>query len=127
MKVRVRATIVLDVDVLGDDRDLAQFMIEENSCPGTGAVGSALEAAILQGHESGTCWACPDGKNEILTFEPAEPLPPNGAHAVATKTRVQVSGALFGRIIVDEEMPPDEARLVDPRTGKVLAIVRGLS
>lgn len=34
------------------------FTIEENGCPGTGRVGTALERAIEDSWTTMTCWAC---------------------------------------------------------------------
>jgi len=55
-KVRVRVTFDIDVEVQEGDHTL--FMIEENSCPGTGVVGAAIEKAIMEAEEGNYCWAC---------------------------------------------------------------------
>lgn len=69
MKVRVKCTFFVDVDIDGDT-DLIKFMIEENSCPGTGAVGVALDRAIEYANANGVCWACNlNGENEIIREE----------------------------------------------------------
>lgn len=63
--IKVRATVVVEVQ-LSDDSD-EHFIIEENSCPGTGVVGSAITAAIAHGDETSTCWACAlSGENHII-------------------------------------------------------------
>jgi hypothetical protein len=47
--------------------DIASFMIEENGCPGTGVVWSALSDHMEAHDEAGTCWACAlEGKNEVV-------------------------------------------------------------
>ncbi len=72
MKLVVRCTFEVEVDVLDsyrDDLDLLQFMIHDNSCPGTGSVGRAIEEAIELGHETGKCWACPTGQNTIVSID----------------------------------------------------------
>jgi hypothetical protein len=48
-----------------DDAD-PEFRIEENSSPGTGPVGAALEAAIEEANAVHICWACPSGTNQII-------------------------------------------------------------
>lgn len=65
MKVRVRCSFVVDVE-LPDDCD-PYFTIEDNGCPGTGAVQMALEKIMVEHDNASTCWACAaEGKNEIL-------------------------------------------------------------
>jgi hypothetical protein len=67
MKVKVRCTFVIEVDVPDENADIASFMIEENGCPGTGVVWSALSDHMEAHDEAGTCWACAlEGKNEIV-------------------------------------------------------------
>lgn len=65
MTLRVRCTIEVDVKV-PNDRD-PEFDIEENHCPGTGVVGSAIEREMTYHEVEGTCWGCAaQGKNEII-------------------------------------------------------------
>jgi len=65
VKVRVRCTYLVEVE-LPDDADV-KFIIEENGCPGTGAVGLALEETMKECDAASQCWACAlGGKNEIL-------------------------------------------------------------
>lgn len=65
--VRVRCTFEVDVEVPADWTDeQAEFAIEENSCPYTGLVGAALDAAWARAEATGTCACCPTGKNEII-------------------------------------------------------------
>lgn len=68
MKVRVKCTWYVDVEFPdGTERDLVEFMVGENSCPGTGAVGAALYRAIADGNARGVCWACNGhGENELV-------------------------------------------------------------
>jgi hypothetical protein len=73
-KLRVRCTVELDVWIprpagIEHTDDFLQFIIEENSCPGTGSVGMAIEKAIERGDATSTCWACPSGENKILSIE----------------------------------------------------------
>ncbi len=68
--VRVRASVEIDVEFDDEvDNDLIHFMVEENSCPGTGIVGGALRALVHQHDEASTCWACGNnGENKILSI-----------------------------------------------------------
>ncbi len=74
MKLRVKCTWLVDVDVPDDTSpDDARFDIEENHCPGTGRVGAALDDAMRDAHARGVCWACNGGgTNEIVSGLPAE-------------------------------------------------------
>ena len=68
MKIKVKCEFVLEVEV-PDDLTPAQvhFVIEDNGCPGTGAVWTALKAALTESEESDICWACKlGGKNTIV-------------------------------------------------------------
>lgn len=66
MKVKVQVTLFVDVEIPDDAN--ARFQIEENSCPGTNVVGAAILAAIEQGDETSTCWACTlGGENKIIS------------------------------------------------------------
>lgn len=80
MKVKVRITAVLEVDLGEVDEDFSPyFQVEENGCPGTGAVGAALLAAIAEGERTSTCWACAhEGKNEIIDVDGERVLSPGG-------------------------------------------------
>jgi hypothetical protein len=67
-RITVQCTVEVVVE-LEDDID-EEFMIEENSCPGTGIVGNAVDRAIEYGEEHGVCWACNlKGQNKILRVE----------------------------------------------------------
>lgn len=58
MIVQVKCTFIIPVEVSNDkDFDL-HFAIEDNGCPGTGAVGKALDEHIKQHEAASTCWAC---------------------------------------------------------------------
>lgn len=77
MKVRVKCTVFVEVE-LPDGTD-AEFAIEENSCPGTGPAGAAIDAAMEHGRKAGVCWACNlQGKNEIDAFSPNATPPDAG-------------------------------------------------
>jgi hypothetical protein len=63
----IRVTLDVPVDMPDDWDGNPTFYFEENGCPGTGAVGSALEKAIQHGHDTNTCWACNmGGENRII-------------------------------------------------------------
>jgi len=67
MKLRVRCTFEIDVDVPDDEDYDAIFDIEDNHCPGTGIVGAALERVMADHEETRTCWACAlGGKCQIV-------------------------------------------------------------
>ena len=69
-KVKVKATIFVEVDFPDDATDdHIRFVLEENGCPGTGSVGSAIEMAMIEHEEQSTCWACAlQGENEIVSI-----------------------------------------------------------
>lgn len=51
-----------------------RFVIEENSCPGTGSVGGELDDLIQVADENEICWACAlGGENKLLAIEDREP------------------------------------------------------
>jgi len=69
VRVRVRCTYEVEIE-LPDGAD-AQFVVEENGCPGTGSVGRALEEAMEEHERDGTCWACAlGGENKIVAVVP---------------------------------------------------------
>lgn len=75
-KVHVLCSYVLEVEVPDDPEYDAHFDLVENHCPGTGRVGSALDAVMDRCDESRTCWACTlGGACEILSDDD-ERLPP---------------------------------------------------
>jgi hypothetical protein len=66
MKFLVQCTLEVEVELPDDSAD-PEFTIEDNSCPGTGMVGSAIDSAIEYGQDHGVCWACNlKGRNKIL-------------------------------------------------------------
>lgn len=69
-KIKVRCIFDIDVEVPADmDDHSLQFMIEENSCPGMGCVGSAFDKhyQLYNAEKAGFCWACAlGGTNMIL-------------------------------------------------------------
>lgn len=71
MKVKVKCTLIVTVEMPDYfSEQQARFDIEDNSCPGTHAVGAAIENTIAEHEETSTCWACAlKGKNEVIAFE----------------------------------------------------------
>jgi hypothetical protein len=70
MKLMVRCSFVIEVEVPNDPEYDSTFDIEENHCPGTGIVGAALDAHMNKCDAEGNCWACAlGGKCEILPTE----------------------------------------------------------
>ncbi len=73
-RILVRCTFLVPVEIEYQEENAEwfndgglEFMVEENGCPGTGAVGAALEHAIEFGTAHGICWACDlHGENEIM-------------------------------------------------------------
>lgn len=65
-RYKVRCTFDIEVEV-PDDVENPEFLLEENSCPGTGIVGAELQR-IQEAHDiAGTCWACAlQGSNKII-------------------------------------------------------------
>lgn len=78
--VKVRCSFVIDVPIReswwdGEARDLWQlrWQIEENSCPGTSLVSTALWEHIDKHDAAGTCWACAlGGENVVVSSLPVE-------------------------------------------------------
>ena len=66
--IKVRCILDIDVEVPSDmDDHQLQFAIEENSCPGTSWVGSAIRNHMEKFDEGSYCWACAlNGTNMIL-------------------------------------------------------------
>lgn len=73
MKLRVRCTFYVDVEVPDDPDYDPVFDLEENNCPHTGRVGAALDEVMRRCEAASTCWACTlGGKCEIVPGGPAE-------------------------------------------------------
>jgi hypothetical protein len=72
MKVKVRCTYILEVEI-PDDCD-PEFTIEDNCCPGSGAVGGALRK-LMEKHEapSAGCWACACGGSNVIVPDGERP------------------------------------------------------
>jgi hypothetical protein len=67
MKIKVRCSYTIEVEVSDHPDYDAQFDIEESHCPGTGVVGAAFDAHRARCDAAGVCWACNlGGKNEIV-------------------------------------------------------------
>ena len=64
-------TMEIDVDIPLDwDDETTQFIIEENSCPGTGFVGSAFDKNREDLDKKNCCWACAlQGENKIIDWK----------------------------------------------------------
>lgn len=67
-KITVKCTFFIEVEVPADeDPDLTEFVIEDNSCPGTGRVWGTLAPYIEECNSKSICWACNlQGRNEIV-------------------------------------------------------------
>ena len=68
--VKVKATVYVDVEFPDDATDEhIRFVLEENGCPGTGSVGSAIELKMIECEDRSTCWACAfQGENEVVSI-----------------------------------------------------------
>ena len=67
MKILVKCTLIVSVEVPDDPEYDVHFDIEENHCPGTGLVGSAIDEVLRQAEIESVCWACNlQGTNEIV-------------------------------------------------------------
>ena len=67
MKIKVRCTYFIEVEVPDDPDYDAHFDIAVNHCPGTGRVGAAFDDNYERADLLGVCWACAlGGKNEIV-------------------------------------------------------------
>ena len=81
-RVTVRVSFNVDIDVPDEwDENDIRFYVEENHCPGTGIVGSAVgeivaktNAIIEKSDREHICWACgaADGENKIVSIEGME-------------------------------------------------------
>ncbi len=70
MKILVECTLQVEVEVSDDLRDIIEFQIEENGCPGTGVVGSKIDSVMEDAEEKRVCWACNlKGANKILSID----------------------------------------------------------
>jgi hypothetical protein len=73
-KIKVKCTLYVDVDYpdgIEDENGYGnpQFTIEENSCPGTGIVGSEIARVMREQEKKSCCWACAlNGTNEIISI-----------------------------------------------------------
>lgn len=68
-RILVECKFEIWVDYADSDND-PYFDIEDNHCPGTGLVGSAVDACMEEHEAQPTCWACAlNGSNKILEIE----------------------------------------------------------
>ena len=71
MRVLVRCSYEIEVEL--DEKENPFFVIEENGCPGTGRVGSALTKHMEDCGARYICWSCSlNGKNEIISIDGVE-------------------------------------------------------
>ena len=64
----VKVTLVVPIEIPDDPDYDEHFDIEENHCPGTGIVGSAIQAMIDDCETKSVCWGCNfHGENKILS------------------------------------------------------------
>jgi hypothetical protein len=67
MKVQVQCQFTIEVDAPDDPEYDARFDIEDNHCPGTGVVWTALSRHMDECEAAHICWACAlGGKNKIV-------------------------------------------------------------
>ena len=70
MQIKVRCLIEVELEVPDSwNRDRIKWQIEENSCPGTGIVGAAIEDRIKWADENSVCPFCPEGRNIVLEID----------------------------------------------------------
>lgn len=66
-RILVQCTFEIEVD-WQDEWVSPYFQLEENGCPGTGAIHAALSKRMEAHEAASTCWACAlNGKNKILS------------------------------------------------------------
>ena len=73
--IYVKCSVIVPVEVEDtdfDDEGEMRFYFEENHCPATGMVDSALSEIIREHAKRSTCWACAlGGECEIVKVVPA--------------------------------------------------------
>jgi len=70
MKILVKCTLLVPVEVPDGAGYSPSFDIEENNCPGTGKVGAAIQKVKDHCDSHCFCWACNlQGKNEIVDWD----------------------------------------------------------
>lgn len=109
MKVRVRATVEVEVEFEDHPNFDPIFHVEENGCPGSGAVGSAIERKIRESRQSSVCWACPWGENKVIAINGA---PVNTDGMLTEPTIARISDVLLRSGVEDGEKL---ARLLERR------------
>lgn len=68
MKVKVRASVVVEIDLPDEwNEDQVIYHAEEHDCPGSGQVGRLIEKEIKKCEPASVCWACNlSGENVVL-------------------------------------------------------------
>lgn len=70
MTILVKCEFLIPIEIDNDSRESVEFIIEENSCPGTGIVGATFDDIMHQHDKDGTCWACAlQAKNTIMEWD----------------------------------------------------------
>jgi hypothetical protein len=71
MIVYVKCTFTIPVELPDNYSDEeVHFLIEEDCCPGTGPVWSALRDLIEKSEEEHFCWACiNEGENKVVEIQ----------------------------------------------------------
>ncbi len=70
MKYVVLCKYLIEVEIHDEVDDIAEFIIEDNGCPGTGPMGAALEAVMDRCEKDSTCWACTLGATTKIVNPP---------------------------------------------------------
>lgn len=69
MKVLVKCTLMVPVEVPDHWKEDNHYLfaIEDNGCPGTSFVGTAIQDMITHCDDKNICWACNfQGENEVV-------------------------------------------------------------
>lgn len=65
-KVRIMCTFFVEVELDEEEYQRRHFIVEDNGCPGTGAVGAVLYKVMDETEEQGICWACKLGGSNVI-------------------------------------------------------------
>ena len=70
MKLLVKCTLLVPIEVPDNEDYSPHFDIEDNHCPGTGIVGRAIQDVMEECERKRICWACKlQGENLIVREE----------------------------------------------------------